>query len=1091
VLIVVLVVAWVLLLREFHSAALLDYNYASGPMSVLEELFGRPGTLVGVPAAPFFILVGYKNCVRTKEAAAVLDRLQNVNIARYSAWSATGEEEYAAWFRSREDSGQIPLGFRKEGQDPISPVVFRRDPAIEEDRQFIGGLDELFEFLIEQFPEEGLEKDLQAWKAREAPAAPTSSTFEHENENENLVETLDLPAEQADEDDEAADFGNEKDEFIHGKATPWKPTQEERERAQAYLESSDLNKLPKQVRLRAKNFATTYRRTEKRVTNYRPVIDSLRELGWSYMQMAPLLSTWILVQDQTTASFVLKRYQRAIINNIGYQGQSCFGGTKGYQLRCRSEFAEKYGCKYDDIGVQPPQYRLWMKEECRRYFDEICPNGGDDRLWIEKPSGGQHGAGMKVRNGCSELRKIHGSCSSIGKKYISMPYLSPALIDGHKFDVRSFLLIASLDPLLVFYHDGFARKAANKYNSDTSDVNAHITNAVSQTSEDHFYEFSRLQDALHRGSGFPPDFMEDNFREHAIKVQKFVFHASRQFMTFRKKGVYQIFALDWIIDDDGGIHMLEANSNPLVTVYREMAEEFTETWASMVDLVLKIHTEPGAIFSEQNPELRTGNPKERFVFRNWHLIFNELEERRDGTSFNPCDLKISQFSLGKKESPHVRPSAHEGHGAQDENVNDGLVVEPEQEQSSTLHHEVSMDDPRIPYKVSAGEIKEAITNATRRPCETIDFIKDFEGCVQIDRNNGPDDFVTRCPFVQDGFFYVIEPFLKEGATRSNCYPIVLVAAGVHPNERAGIVAARFIRKNWTLKKARLVVFERLNPKGVGKGRYIPKVDEKERDLNRNFPKSGLVGALAHSIWAAVSRIKPHVFIDLHEGWGFYNRLKENKGGPLVGNPRFSKGSTVISTEIASPVAKFVINRVNDLTVDDATKRFLNIVPPIDTGLASMIDRSMKSLVMVVETTSKSQALLLRGKQQLIVVGTTFMLLGLVPVEFEPTQGFTEAEACIAGTPNCGLPHPDDVVVSVNQSEEEAAPSVDYAESFTSEESDDVFEWVDQEENDESENSDDPEPEPEAYNNDNPDDEQNEMNQNNDDTEEFDLDISDT
>ena len=39
-----------------------------------------------------------------------------------------------------------------------------------------------------------------------------------------------------------------------------------------------------------------------------------------------------------------------------------------------------------------------------------------------------------------------------------MEYLDPALLDGHKFDVRSYLLVASLDPLLVFYHDGFVRR---------------------------------------------------------------------------------------------------------------------------------------------------------------------------------------------------------------------------------------------------------------------------------------------------------------------------------------------------------------------------------------------------------------------------------------------------------------------------------------------------------------------------------------------------------------------------------------------------------------------------------------------------------
>ena len=44
------------------------------------------------------------------------------------------------------------------------------------------------------------------------------------------------------------------------------------------------------------------------------------------------------------------------------------------------------------------------------------------------------------------------------KKWFVMEYIDPALLDGHKFDLRSYLLVASLNPLLVFYHDGFVRR---------------------------------------------------------------------------------------------------------------------------------------------------------------------------------------------------------------------------------------------------------------------------------------------------------------------------------------------------------------------------------------------------------------------------------------------------------------------------------------------------------------------------------------------------------------------------------------------------------------------------------------------------------
>jgi hypothetical protein len=86
----------------------------------------------------------------------------------------------------------------------------------------------------------------------------------------------------------------------------------------------------------------------------------------------------------------------------------------------------------------------------------------NERMWIEKPSGGQHGVGMHVHQGCEKLRQKYGKCQpteSRPHKFFIMEYIDPALLGGHKFDVRSYLVVVSLDPLIVFYHDGFVRRA--------------------------------------------------------------------------------------------------------------------------------------------------------------------------------------------------------------------------------------------------------------------------------------------------------------------------------------------------------------------------------------------------------------------------------------------------------------------------------------------------------------------------------------------------------------------------------------------------------------------------------------------------------
>jgi hypothetical protein len=61
----------------------------------------------------------------------------------------------------------------------------------------------------------------------------------------------------------------------------------------------------------------------------------------------------------------------------GMPGQSCYGGTKGAQMRCRIELAEKHGCSYGSLGIQPPQYRMWFEDECTTFFTDVCPEDGN------------------------------------------------------------------------------------------------------------------------------------------------------------------------------------------------------------------------------------------------------------------------------------------------------------------------------------------------------------------------------------------------------------------------------------------------------------------------------------------------------------------------------------------------------------------------------------------------------------------------------------------------------------------------------------------------------------------------------------------
>ena len=94
-------------------------------------------------------------------------------------------------------------------------------------------------------------------------------------------------------------------------------------------------------------------------------------------------------------------------------------------------------------------------------------------LWIVKPTNSQGGEGIQV---VDDIKTISRKKPAIIQMYLSNPYL----INKHKFDLRLYVLITSLDPLTVYlYGDGLVRFATKPYTNRTDklqDKFVHLTN---------------------------------------------------------------------------------------------------------------------------------------------------------------------------------------------------------------------------------------------------------------------------------------------------------------------------------------------------------------------------------------------------------------------------------------------------------------------------------------------------------------------------------------------------------------------------------------------------------------------------------------
>ena len=203
-------------------------------------------------------------------------------------------------------------------------------------------------------------------------------------------------------------------------------------------------------------------------TVIRPPVRSLRARGWRR------------VNDKEEAQFVLeystnaklftklKPWQRT--SHIpGYtewnRKDSMVDGFKAYH--------EKTG---NDLFFLPETYRLNVPEDAEAFEHRLTKEGGINYPWVLKAPRLNQGKGITfLTPNSNELQ--HVGADRTGDAYIIQKYICNELTwNKRKFDVRMFWYVASLDPLIVMYHDGYARVGNSEYNeADFSNTKAHLT----------------------------------------------------------------------------------------------------------------------------------------------------------------------------------------------------------------------------------------------------------------------------------------------------------------------------------------------------------------------------------------------------------------------------------------------------------------------------------------------------------------------------------------------------------------------------------------------------------------------------------------
>lgn len=168
---------------------------------------------------------------------------------------------------------------------------------------------------------------------------------------------------------------------------------------------------------------------------------------------------------------------------------------------------------------------------------------------------------------------------------ISRYIANPLLINGHKFDLRLYILVTCYEPLRVYiYKEGLVRFASEVYSTKAAKSNPfmHLTNYAINKKNENFVTNEGLEhdDIGCKWSltafcnhlekvGIDMDLMWSRIYDVIIKTlscgESYVLSAMRQHQLYRNN-CFEIFGFDILIDSELKPWILEVNLNPsLVT----------------------------------------------------------------------------------------------------------------------------------------------------------------------------------------------------------------------------------------------------------------------------------------------------------------------------------------------------------------------------------------------------------------------------------------------------------------------------------------------------------------------------------------------
>ncbi|XP_078281165.1 protein polyglycylase TTLL10-like [Rhinoraja longicauda] len=290
----------------------------------------------------------------------------------------------------------------------------------------------------------------------------------------------------------------------------------------------------------------------------------------------------------------------------------------------------------------PETYRMDIKSERYTFYRAFQ----DGQIWISKPAESSQGKGIFLLKTKDDVRAFLEKLESVEENpYFRMSLYNspinrivqryvdkPLLLEGRKFDVRSYFLIACTSPYMTFFRHGYAKLTCNAYKPDSDDLTDHLTNQFiqkknakySDMKEDTIWSMEHLNDYINEkymeAKRLPKDWVFTVFTKRMQQIITQCFIASKARLA-SKLGYFDLLGCDIMIDQNFKVWLLELNSNPSLLRNCEILKTvIPKVMNEALDLVLEIFrksTSGMCIMPLETQKefvlLYNGSPKEPFL----------------------------------------------------------------------------------------------------------------------------------------------------------------------------------------------------------------------------------------------------------------------------------------------------------------------------------------------------------------------------------------------------------------------------------------------------------------------------------------------